>query len=148
PWRAAVPAGVRGCPLSAPRTPPRLWCLRQARCDFLRAQSLADPGAVTVHPGTLRATSWRMKLAHLRKLPDASQPEGTVRGTEAQDRALQGETTHWQRYRMRYALAGGALIVLLFGLLIRGWLHTGAVMSHERLRFAEVTRGHFVRDVA
>ena len=35
---------------------------------------------------------------------------------------------------MRYALAGAALVVLLFGLLIRGWLHTGAVMSRERLR--------------
>jgi HlyD family secretion protein len=90
-----------------------------------------------------------MKLAQLRKLPDAAQSvDGSMRGTEAQDRALDGEVPHWQRYRMRYALAGAALVVLLFGLLIRGWLHTGAVMSRERLRFAEVTRGHFVRDVA
>jgi HlyD family secretion protein len=89
-----------------------------------------------------------MKLAHLKRLPDVTQPEGGVRGTEAQDRALHSEPTHWQRYRTRYALAGAALVVLLFGLLIRAWLHTGAVMSRERLRFAEVTRGHFVRDVA
>jgi len=89
-----------------------------------------------------------MKLAHLRKITDSTQSEGGVRGTEAQDRPIEGEPPHWQRYRTRYLLAGGALVVLIFGLLIRGWLHTGAVMSHERLRFAEVTRGHFVRDVA
>jgi HlyD family secretion protein len=89
-----------------------------------------------------------MKLAQLRRIADSTQNDATVRGTEAQDRPLEGEPPHWQRYRTRYLLGGAALVVLVFALLIRGWLHTGAVMSHERLRFAEVTRGHFVRDVA
>jgi HlyD family secretion protein len=95
-----------------------------------------------------RALTGLMKLAQLRKFSDGTPSEASVRGTEAQDRPLDGEPPHWQRYRTRYALAGAALVVLLFGLLIRGWLHTGAVMSRERLRFAEVTRGQFVRDVA
>jgi HlyD family secretion protein len=38
--------------------------------------------------------------------------------------------------------------VLLFAWLIHGWLRSGQVISRERLRIAEVTRGHFVRDVA
>jgi len=38
--------------------------------------------------------------------------------------------------------------VLLFAWLIHGWLGTAQVISRERLRTAEVARGHFVRDVA
>jgi HlyD family secretion protein len=37
---------------------------------------------------------------------------------------------------------------LLFAFLIHAWLGSESVTSRERLRLAEVSRGHFVRDVA
>src|SRR5579883_1939553 len=54
--------------------------------------------------------------------------------------------------RRRHLIIGGALaaIALLGGgaLAIRSWTSTGHVVSRERLRIAEVTRGPFIRDVA
>jgi HlyD family secretion protein len=94
-----------------------------------------------------------MKLAHLKKVTDpssaADRAEGAgMRGTEAQDAPLSTPLPPWRRHRMRLALAAAALAVLGFGWLIHGWLSTGQVISRERMRFAQVTRGHFVRDVA
>jgi HlyD family secretion protein len=89
-----------------------------------------------------------MKLAHLRKLPEAVSDAVRMRGTEAQDAPVSTPEPLWRRHRTRLLIGGAAALVLLFAFLIRGWLSTGQVISRERLRIAEVTRGHFVRDVA
>jgi HlyD family secretion protein len=90
----------------------------------------------------------RMKLAQLRKLPDATADAERMRGTEAQDAPRTDAQPHWRRHRQRYGLAGGALLVALLAWLLHGWFGTAQVMSRERLRIATVNRGHFVRDVA
>ena len=89
-----------------------------------------------------------MKLAQLRKIPEAVSEAARMRGTEAQDTPRStGPTPLWRQ--PRWLLAGAAaLAVLLFAWLIHGWLTTGQVISRERLRIAAVSRGHFVRDVA
>jgi HlyD family secretion protein len=90
-----------------------------------------------------------MKLAQLRHIPAAVTDGALFRGTEAQDAPLSASASGWRRHRVRYALgAGAAVLVLLFAWLIHSWLGSGQVISRERLRFAQVGRGHFVRDVA
>ena len=98
-------------------------------------------------------TQHRMKLAQLKKFP-ATDPQGTadgarMRGTEGQDTPLSTRLPAWRRHGVALALGGGALVVLLLlGFALKGWLGTGQVIARERLRFATVTRGHFVRDAA
>jgi len=90
-----------------------------------------------------------MKLAQLRKIPEAVTDAVRMRGTEAQDTPLSvPAATRWTDKRLWLAGGAAALLVLLFVWLIHGWLTTGQVISRERLRIAEVSRGHFVRDVA
>lgn len=90
-----------------------------------------------------------MKLAQLRsKLPETASEALHMRGTEAQDAPVSAPTSRWRRYRMPLAIAGVAIALALFGWLFRAWLGTGQVISRERLRIAQVSRGHFVRDVA
>ena len=90
----------------------------------------------------------RMKLAQLKRFPQmAAAP--SVRGTEAQDAPLTGPEPQSRRRRLRYALAAAAsALVLIFAFLIHAWLGSAQIISRERLRLAQVTRGHFVRDVA
>ena len=89
-----------------------------------------------------------MKLAQLRRIPEAVTDAVRMRGTEAQDTPVSAPALPWYRQRLKVAAASGAVVVLLFGWLIHGWLSTGQVISRERLRIAQVSRGHFVRDVA
>ncbi len=89
-----------------------------------------------------------MKLAQLRKLPESTIDAARMRGTEAQDAPLNEAQPHWRRFRLRYALGGAALLVLLLAWLLHGWLNTAHVISRERLRIVQVNRGHFIRDVA
>lgn len=92
-----------------------------------------------------------MKLAHLKKIHDASrahQPAAAMRGTEAQDAPRRTPLPPWRRHGLALALGAAALLALLGVLLVRSWLSSGQVVSRERLRIAQVERGHFVRDVA
>jgi HlyD family secretion protein len=89
-----------------------------------------------------------MKLAQLRRIPEAVTDAVRMRGTEAQDTPVSAPAPPWYRQRLKVAGAAAAAVVLLFGWLIHGWLSTGQVISRERLRIAEVSHGHFVRDVA
>lgn len=89
-----------------------------------------------------------MKVTALKTLHNATAAQ-PVRGTEAQDRAIQAPTTRWGRRRVVLSVALGALaIVIAAAWLIRSWANADAVVSRERLRLATVTRGAFVRDVA
>ncbi len=89
-----------------------------------------------------------MKLAQLHKLPESTADGAQIRGTQAQDTALDIERGHWHRFRLAYGACGAALLILALAFLIHAWLHSGQVISRERLRFASVERGPFVRDVA
>jgi HlyD family secretion protein len=89
-----------------------------------------------------------MKLAQLRKIPETVSEAVRMRGTEAQDVPLSAPPSFWRQQRVRIALLAAAALILLFAWLIHGWFRTGQMVSRERLRMAEVTRGHFVRDVA
>jgi hypothetical protein len=93
-----------------------------------------------------------VKLAHLKKIPE-SPPAATPRtqlrmhGREAQDTPLPA-ASRWRRRRLPLALAACAVPLVLLAWAVHGWLGTGQLLARERLRLAEVTRGHFVRDVA
>jgi HlyD family secretion protein len=89
-----------------------------------------------------------MKLAQLRKIPETVSDVVRMRGTEAQDAPLAAAQPSWTRRRLTLVAGGAALVLLLFAWLIHAWLATGQVISRERLRLAQVSRGHFVRDVA
>ncbi len=89
-----------------------------------------------------------MKLAQLRKIPETVSDAVRMRGTQAQDTPLDATPSFRQRYG-RWILVGGvALTLLVFAWLIHAWLGSGQMIARERLRIAQVTRGHFVRDVA
>jgi HlyD family secretion protein len=94
-----------------------------------------------------------MKLAHLKKIPEPRVAASThadirMRGTEAQDAPLSTAVSLWRRHRLPVTLLACAVPVVLLAWAVHGWLATASVLSHERMRLAEVTRGHFVRDVA
>jgi HlyD family secretion protein len=89
-----------------------------------------------------------MKLAQLRRIPEAVTDAVRMRGTQAQDAPLRAPEVLWTRRRLWLAGGAAAFLVLLFTWLIHGWLATGQVISRDRLRIAAVSRGHFVRDVA
>ena len=94
-----------------------------------------------------------MKLTQLKRIPLSGAHAGAVRGpgirgTEAQDAPLATGVRGWRRHRLLLLVAGGALVLLLLALAFKGWLGTGQVVARDRLRIAEVSRGHFVRDVA
>jgi len=94
-----------------------------------------------------------MKITNLRPLMTAggrdTTPAGdaTIRGTEAQDIVVEGRPDRTRQKWIGIA-AGALLVVLVFGLLIRGWSATEHTISRERLRIATVTAGPFVRDVS
>jgi len=89
-----------------------------------------------------------MKLAHLKKLPEAVTDAVRMRGTDAQDAPRATSVPPWRRYRTALLIGAATLVGLVFAFLIHAWLGSGQVISRERLRFSEVSRGHFVRDVA
>ncbi|MGH8133588.1 MAG: efflux RND transporter periplasmic adaptor subunit [Steroidobacteraceae bacterium] len=89
-----------------------------------------------------------MRLTQLRKPPETVSEAARFRGTDAQDCAVSSPASLWRRHRLRLAIGGAALGVVVLGWLIHAWLSTGMVISRERLRLAQVERGHFVRDVA
>ena len=93
-----------------------------------------------------------MKITNLRPLSSGGRdttPAGdvSIRGTDAQDLAVAGKPDHRRQKTIGFA-AGGLVVILVFGLLIRGWSSTEHTVSRERLRIATVTEGPFVRDVS
>jgi HlyD family secretion protein len=95
-----------------------------------------------------------MKITNLRPLmsaglrSDAPAGDASIRGTEAQDISVEAVADR-RKQMIRIGIgAAAALVVLVFALLIRGWLSTEHVISRERLRIVTVTEGPFVRDVS
>jgi HlyD family secretion protein len=93
-----------------------------------------------------------MKITSLRPLStggrDTAQAcDSSIRGTDAQDLAVAAKPDR-RRQKMIGMAAGGIALILVFGLLIRGWSSTEHTVARERLRIATVTEGPFVRDVS
>ena len=93
-----------------------------------------------------------MKITSLRPLSTGGRdtaPAGdvSIRGTDAQDIAV-GARPDRTRQKAIGIAAGAIALVLVFGLLIRGWSSTEHTISRDRLRIATVTEGPFVRDVS
>ena len=93
-----------------------------------------------------------MKITNLRPLSPGGRdttPAGdvSIRGTESQDIAVEAKPDR-TRQKMIGLVAGALIVVLLFGLLIRGWSSTEYTIARERLRIATVAEGPFVRDVS
>ena len=93
-----------------------------------------------------------MKITNLRPLSSGGRdttPAGdvSIRGTESQDVSVAAKPDR-TRQKMIGLVAGALVVVLVFGLLIRGWSSTEYTIARERLRIATVTEGPFVRDVS
>ena len=71
-----------------------------------------------------------------------------IRDTSAQDRVLSSSQTRPAWRRWVWPAAGGALLLAGIVFAARGWLSGTASVDGARLRFAEVTRGDLVRDIA
>jgi len=93
-----------------------------------------------------------MKITSLRPLSTGGRdtaPAGdvSIRGTTAQDIAVGAKPDRTRQKTIGIA-AGAIALVLVFGLLIRGWSSTEHTISRDRLRIATVSEGPFVRDVS
>jgi len=94
-----------------------------------------------------------MKITNLRPLvstggrSDPPAGDARFRGTEGQDTAV-AATPDRTRIVWIGAAAGGLVLILVFGLLFRGWSATEHTISRERLRIVTVTEGPFVHDVS
>ncbi|MGH8249721.1 MAG: efflux RND transporter periplasmic adaptor subunit [Steroidobacteraceae bacterium] len=94
-----------------------------------------------------------MKIANLKPLTstggqsDSPAGDAFMRGTEAQDAVVAARPDR-TRQKVIGAAAGTLLLILVFGLLFRGWSAIEHTLSRERLRIATVTEGPFVHDVS
>jgi len=89
-----------------------------------------------------------MKIAELKRLSDPNAPLSSVRGTERQDTVIATPRRPWYKQRWMYAVAGGIVLAILAGWLVRAWVNSSHVVAADRLRIVNVASGHFVRDVA
>lgn len=96
-----------------------------------------------------------MKITNLRPLSPGGRdtaPAGSdssIRDTSGQDTSVAGTLRRGLTRQKMIGLAAGALaVILVFGLLIRGWSSTEFTISRDRLRIVTVTEGPFVRDVS
>jgi HlyD family secretion protein len=66
-----------------------------------------------------------------------------------QDVSIDPAIARAKRQRRWIILAGGSTVLVLTGVwLVSSWLSTTIIMPRDRVRIAEVTRGHFVSDIA
>ncbi len=94
-----------------------------------------------------------MKITNLRPLTKLgggsdSPSDAGIRGTESQDIAVEAEPNRRKRLIQVSVGVGGALVILAFVLLIRGWSASEHTISRDRLRIVTVTEGPFVHDVS
>jgi multidrug efflux pump subunit AcrA (membrane-fusion protein) len=94
-----------------------------------------------------------MKITSLRPLTKLgasadSTADESIRGTEAQDVAVETSPDRRKRLLQIGIVAGALVLVLVFISLFRGWAATEFTIPRERLRIVTVTDGPFVRDVS
>jgi HlyD family secretion protein len=90
-----------------------------------------------------------MKIAELKRLSNSDSPAASVRGTEKQDTAIASSERPWHKRRwVPVSIAGGIILALLLGWLVRAWSNSNHIIAADRLRIVTVASGHFVRDVA
>ena len=82
-------------------------------------------------------------------VPSETSKVTPIRDTSAQDRPVDPAPQQKQR-RNKYIAAGAGALVLLLAIvfLVKGWLSAEVSVPRDRVRIAEVTHGHFVRDVS
>src|ERR1700730_6620173 len=126
------------CPVSGGRTPPA-----PRQCSQLFDSNSYCELAHGVQP------TIAMKIAELKRLSNSDSPVASVRGTEKQDTAIAAPKRPWHTQRwVRVCIAGGIILALLVGWLIRAWSNSNHIIAADRLRIVTVASGHFVRDVA
>ena len=82
-------------------------------------------------------------------VPSETSKVTPIRDTSAQDRPVDpAPQLRQRRYKLIAAGAGALLLLLVLVLLVRGWLSAEVSVPRDRVRIAEVARGHFVRDVS
>ena len=81
-----------------------------------------------------------MKLAELKRTIDPTS-HAPVRGTDAQDKPIEGGSQSAARRRIRiYAVSAGALVVMgALAWLAHAWMNSRNIVSRERLRTATST---------
>lgn len=80
---------------------------------------------------------------------DAGVKVTRIRDTSAQDRPVDPEPQlQRKRYKLIGAAAGALVLLIVIVLLVMNWVSAEISVPRERVRIAEVTRGHFVRDVS
>lgn len=80
---------------------------------------------------------------------DAGVKVTRIRDTSAQDRPIDPEPQlQRKRYKLIGAAAGALVLLIVIVLLVMNWVSAEISVPRERVRIAEVTRGHFVRDVS
>lgn len=90
-----------------------------------------------------------MKIAELKRLPDANAGDPVIRTTSGQDAPIVNDRPRWLRHRWWYVGAGaGVLIIAALVWLLSEWSDLKNSISSERLRVVTVSKGHFVRDVS
>jgi HlyD family secretion protein len=91
-----------------------------------------------------------MKITQLKRLDDGTSPAAQVRGTAAQDAPVADDGSGRRHRVLRHsAVTLSALVALAaFAWLAHAWSVSSHTVAADRLRFATVQQGHFVRDVA
>jgi len=95
-----------------------------------------------------------MKITSLRPLTKLggagadSTDDSSIRGTDAQDVAVESTPDRRKRFIQIGIGAGAVLLILVFVALFRGWAASEHTIPRERLRIATVVEGPFVRDVS
>jgi HlyD family secretion protein len=82
-------------------------------------------------------------------VPSENSKVTPIRDTSAQDRPVDpAPQLKQRRYKLIAAGAGALLLLLVLVFLVKGWLSAEVSVPRDRVRIAEVARGHFVRDVS
>jgi HlyD family secretion protein len=90
-----------------------------------------------------------MKITQLKRIDGTSPTTTQVRGTEAQDAPVTGDTANRHRRRRTYVIAVSALLfTAALAWLLHTWSNSSHTVAADRLRIVAVQKGHFVRDVA
>jgi HlyD family secretion protein len=90
-----------------------------------------------------------MKITQLKRIDDSTSATTQVRGTEAQDASVTGDSANRRQRRRTYLIVASTLLVIAaLAWLIHAWSNSSHTVAADGLRIVTVQQGHFVRDVA